>query len=139
MKFYKKLATLGVIGVLTVEQCMSAFAANISYGYYARKESGGSTASHITTILHGSMAGNTSAYLSLTIRGVYSSRGGPEKKTDPVVNINDRTMSTGISASMTITQIVPGYDNYYAVECSGMYKTTPTGRFQSAGGSIINV
>lgn len=139
MRFYKKLATLGVIGMLVVEQCVPAFAANISYGYYARKESGGSTASHITTILHGSMAGNTSAYLSLTIKGVYSVRGDAGHKTEPVTNTDNYTMRTGISTSMTITQLVPGYEYYYAVECSGMCKTTPTGRFESAGGGTINV
>lgn len=138
MRFYKKLATLGVIGMLVVEQCVSAFAANISYGYYARKESGGSTASQITTILHGSMAGSTSAYLSLTIRGVYSIRGSAGNKTAPRTVTNDRTMTTGISTNMSITENVPG-NYYYAVECTGMYKITPTGKFESAGGGTISV
>lgn len=137
MRLCRKLATLGVIGMLVMEQCVPTFAAGISYGYYAHKD-GGSTASQVTTNLYGTMAGNTSAYLSLTIRGVYSVRGAAGNKTTPTNSTTGDKMKTSISTTKTITENVPG-NYYYAVECSGMYKTTLTGSYISAGGSTIDV
>ena len=80
-----------------------------------------------------------SAYLSLTIRGIYTLRGSGNLVTAPYTNTNDRAMGVSISAKMSITRNVLGYEYYHSIRCSGMYKSTPTGRFESVGTRDITV
>lgn len=138
MKFYKKLAILGIVGIMTIGQCMPTFAVKASDYTYSAYKTGDSTPSQITTVLVGTMSG-PSAYLSLTIRGIYTLRGSGNLVTAPYTNTNDRAMGVSISAKMSITRNVPGYEYYHSIRCSGMYKSTPTGTFESVGTRDITV
>ena len=138
MRFYKKLATLGIVGIMAIGQCMPAFAVKASDYTYSAYSTRTSTHSQVTTVLVGTMSGPT-AYLSLTIRGIYTVRGSANILTAPYTNTNDNTMTTSISSKMSITRSMPGYECFHAVRCNGMYKLTPTGTFESVGTRDITV
>ena len=136
MKLFKRLATVGIIGILAAGQCVPAFAA--TYTYSGNKKTS-TTTTEISTTLTGTMTG-TQNYLKLTIKGVYSIRGSQPCTTQEYSKGPGSTTSKTISVQTpTYTQIIPGYTNYYAVRCSGKYKTSVDGTYKNVGEQEVSV
>ena len=135
MRFYKKLAALGLIGIISMGQCISAFAA--SYTYSAKANSTIEGSYHYITLV-GTMTG-TYNYLKLAVSSIYYVRGAGPYVDGIYVKENTVKTNTISSSTPTYKQMIEGHTYYTALRCSGQYRTTSGGTLNNVGVKDVDI